>query len=342
MKKISRKLMLVLIVICVVSGMLLLMPGALFAAPGDLNLTSNVWGDTTQRNWRVTNSTGSDIDVTWVVVSTSETGVHVATPGASFFQTTSDGGSNTVIISWDAGASTKTKASCNTTFTGTITATAGPGGAISPDGVFKNWELHAYYPTLPMTTTFTITPNPGYAILDVLVNGASVGAVGSYDFIENGAVTGNANQTIEALFSALPVVAYTITASTDDRGIITDEGTTSVSQGSSKTYSMDTVSTDCSIVRVLVDGVSIGKVKSYTFTDVIANHTIHVIIRCKAPVTTTEEVGVLGITEEVEVLGITEELPFTGQSMIFYIIGALMLALAGGLTFVLRAVKSKE
>ncbi len=44
----------------------------------------------------------------------------------------------------------------------------------------------------------------------------------------------------------------------------------------------------------------------------------------------------------VEVLGITEELPFTGQSMWLYIIGAAMLALAGGLTFVLRAVKSKE
>ncbi len=44
----------------------------------------------------------------------------------------------------------------------------------------------------------------------------------------------------------------------------------------------------------------------------------------------------------VEVLGITEELPFTGQSMWLYIIGAAMLALAGSLTFVLRAVKSKE
>lgn len=46
--------------------------------------------------------------------------------------------------------------------------------------------------------------------------------------------------------------------------------------------------------------------------------------------------------EEITVLGITEELPFTGQSMILYIIGAAMLALAGGLTFVLRAAKSKE
>ncbi|MFA5015466.1 MAG: prealbumin-like fold domain-containing protein [Actinomycetota bacterium] len=46
-------------------------------------------------------------------------------------------------------------------------------------------------------------------------------------------------------------------------------------------------------------------------------------------------------TPTIEVLGITEELPFTGQSMWLYIIGAIMLALAGGLTFVLRAIKSK-
>jgi len=58
--------------------------------------------------------------------------------------------------------------------------------------------------------------------------------------------------------------------------------------------------------------------------------------------TTTTTAATTGGTGTVEVLGITEELPFTGQSMILYIIGALMLALAGGLTFVLRAVKSKE
>ncbi len=126
--------------------------------------------------------------------------------------------------------------------------------------------------------------------------------------------------------------AYTITASVDDHGTITDEGATSVSQGSSKAYSMDTVSTACGIVEVLVDGVSIGKVNSYTFDDVNADHTIHVITRCTPPAPVEEEIEVLGIAE----------LPFTGQSMIFYILGFAMIAIAGGLVFALRAVKSKE
>ena len=57
--------------------------------------------------------------------------------------------------------------------------------------------------------------------------------------------------------------------------------------------------------------------------------------------TTTTGGGETPPPEEITVLGVTEELPFTGQSMWLYIIGAAMLALAGGLTFVLRAVKSK-
>ena len=68
---------------------------------------------------------------------------------------------------------------------------------------------------------------------------------------------------------------------------------------------------------------------------VILNFVDEPTITRRIPTRTTTE-------EEITVLGVTEELPFTGQSMILYIIGALMLALAGGLTFVLRAVKSKE
>lgn len=56
----------------------------------------------------------------------------------------------------------------------TLTATAGEGGKISPSGkvrVSRNSDK-----------TFTVTPNDGYVIADVLVDGKSVGAVGSYTF----------------------------------------------------------------------------------------------------------------------------------------------------------------
>ncbi len=54
--------------------------------------------------------------------------------------------------------------------------------------------------------------------------------------------------------------------------------------------------------------------------------------------TTTEEVEVQALTEEGQV----EVLAFTGENPIFYIIGLLLLAIAGGLAFGLRAVRSKK
>jgi hypothetical protein len=58
--------------------------------------------------------------------------------------------------------------------THTITASAGAGGAIAPSG--------ARVVTDGTNATFTITPNTGFHVQDVLVDGGSVGAVGSYTF----------------------------------------------------------------------------------------------------------------------------------------------------------------
>ncbi|MCZ0863368.1 InlB B-repeat-containing protein [Methanocorpusculum vombati] len=55
-----------------------------------------------------------------------------------------------------------------------ITATAGPGGTISPNGDIPVVE--------GTSQTFTIIPDRGYRIADVTVNGTSVGAVTSYTF----------------------------------------------------------------------------------------------------------------------------------------------------------------
>jgi hypothetical protein len=71
----------------------------------------------------------------------------------------------------------------------TITPTAGTGGSISPSGAVVVNE--------GADQTFTITPDAGYRILDVLVDGSSVGAVTSYSFTD---VT--ADHAIEARFSA--------------------------------------------------------------------------------------------------------------------------------------------
>ena len=75
--------------------------------------------------------------------------------------------------------------------THTITATAGNNGTITPSG-----EVSV---TDGANQPFTITPNSGYRIADVKVDGESVGAVNIYTFTN---VT--ANHTIEATFEKIP------------------------------------------------------------------------------------------------------------------------------------------
>lgn len=86
----------------------------------------------------------------------------------------------------------------------TITAEAGEGGSISPDGRVRVDRGD--------DQTFRITPDDGYEIADVLVDGESVGAVSSYTF-ENV----RANHTIEVVFEAVEEVPGV--ADPDDTGV---------------------------------------------------------------------------------------------------------------------------
>ena len=83
----------------------------------------------------------------------------------------------------------------------TITATAGEGGAIAPDGTVRVAQ--------GADRTFTISAAEGYVIADVLVDGESIGAVDSYTF-ENV----RQNHTIEARFQPVSGVA-----DPDDTGV---------------------------------------------------------------------------------------------------------------------------
>ena len=77
----------------------------------------------------------------------------------------------------------------------TVTASAGENGAVSPAGKTQYvYESDAVY---------AITPNQGYTISDVLVDGQSVGAVESYTFAKL-----TADHTIEAAFAP---ILYTVT-----------------------------------------------------------------------------------------------------------------------------------
>src|SRR5207249_3771771 len=139
----------------------------------------------------------------------------------------------------------------------TIEGLAGPHGAISPAGSVSV--------DCGSSQTFTIAPEACYHVADVLVDGVSVGAVGSYTFTN---VT--ASHTIAASFAA---DTKSILAGAGAHGSITPAGSVSVSCGLGQTFTIAPAA--CyHIADVLVDGVSVGAVSSYTFTNVTANHTI--------------------------------------------------------------------
>ena len=83
-----------------------------------------------------------------------------------------------------------------------------------------------------------------------------------------------------------------ITATADEHGTIEPAGTITVPKGESKTFTI-TPDSGYRIKDVLVDGVSVGAVSTYTFEDVVENHTIHATFARKhtpTPSTPTVEI----------------------------------------------------
>ena len=115
--------------------------------------------------------------------------------------------------------------------------------------------------------TYTITPGIGYRISGLIVDGIPLGAASSYTFSN---IT--ANHTIAASFEITPT--YSITASSGTGGFVTPSGTATVNEGSNQTYSI-TPGTGYHISDVLADGISVGPVSSYTFSNVtLKSHNI--------------------------------------------------------------------
>jgi ABC-type transporter MlaC component len=139
----------------------------------------------------------------------------------------------------------------------TITASAGANGSISPSGAVS--VNHG------ANQSFTITPATGYHVADVLVDGVSIGAVTSHDFTN---VT--AGHTIDASFE---MDTYTITASAGTGGSITPAGAVSLPHGGAASYHI-TAAAHRHVADVLVDGVSVGPVSTWSFDGVAADHTI--------------------------------------------------------------------
>ena len=128
---------------------------------------------------------------------------------------------------------------------------------------------------LPLGTTsvnyggnqiYTMTPNTGYHIDSILVDGSYTGNT-SPDTIKN--VT--ANRTITVKFA---INSYMITSSvTGGNGMISPLGTTNINYGGSQIYTM-MANTGYHIDSIFVDGSYNGNSSPDTISNVTANHTI--------------------------------------------------------------------
>lgn len=150
-----------------------------------------------------------------------------------------------------------------------ITASAGTNGSISPAGITAVNQ--------GTDKTFTITAAAGYHVTELLVNGVPVpGAVNSYTYSYTFANV-TSSQTISVKFAQN--VLHTITASEGGNGYISPMGIVSVLHGTSKTFYFFSYDDDLPVsANVTVDGVYVGNVLSYTFTNITADHTISATI----------------------------------------------------------------
>ncbi len=139
----------------------------------------------------------------------------------------------------------------------TLTVTQTTGGTIAPSTKVVNKGA---------SQTVTITPNAGYTIADVTVNGVSVGAVSSYSFTNM-----SASATITATYA---IKTYAISATAGANGTITPAGSTNVNHGGSQAYTIK-ANTGYEIDKLTVNGAVVSSVATYTFTNVTAAQSIN-------------------------------------------------------------------
>ena len=173
-----------------------------------------------------------------------------------------------------------------------ITSTAGANGTITPSGT-KNYE----YGESP---SYTITPNTGYRVSSITVDGASVTetAPGEYTFHNI-----QQNHTIEVVFEK---ITFTLTASIGPNGSMSPTNTTiTVGYGESYTWTF-TPAKEYKISEIAVDGESLDLTSvnvlaayKYQFTNVQANHTITVDFASTAVVLTYNANGGYFATTDV-------------------------------------------
>jgi FtsP/CotA-like multicopper oxidase with cupredoxin domain len=141
----------------------------------------------------------------------------------------------------------------------TIKAAAAANGSISPAGVIAV--------TPGSSQAYTITPDPGFLVAALSVDGTVLPGTTSYTF--SGV---NASHYINAYFAPLP--AFTVTAAAAANGSISPAGATTVTVGTDQTYTI-TPDPGFTVAAIVVDGTLLPGATSYTFTNVTTEHYIN-------------------------------------------------------------------
>ena len=144
--------------------------------------------------------------------------------------------------------------------THTITSSSGENGTISPDGETEVVDGGSI--------KYTMIPEKGYKVKDVLVNGESIGAVMEYTFTNV-----YEPQTISVTFE---VAIHTVISEAYLGGSIDPAGERTYRGGESPVY-LITADDGYKVVSVYIDGTDIGAVMEYTFWDIGGDHTIRVV-----------------------------------------------------------------
>ena len=137
-----------------------------------------------------------------------------------------------------------------------VSANPADGGTVTGAGTYASG----------LTCTLTATANEGYKFVNWTENGVIQWLTEQYEFVVDH------DRTLVANFEALPT--YTISAMAGANGTITPQGDVVVVKGTDQTFVM-TPDSGGRILKVMVDGIDIGPVDSYTFTNVNRDHTIY-------------------------------------------------------------------
>lgn len=141
-----------------------------------------------------------------------------------------------------------------------ITAVSGSNGTVTPSGGVS----------VPAgeSQLFVFTPDSGYHVESVFIDGTPHGKLVEYEFVDV-----RANHNLEVNFAPGEEVVHVIHSTASSGGTISPLGRISVEDGSDSEFVI-LPKFGFKIQDVLVDNVTVGSVENYTFTNVTKNHSL--------------------------------------------------------------------